>query len=218
MQAEEHHIKITKTAHYYTFGKMGNQTRFIWIAAHGYGQTAERFIQKFQILDPDENFIIAPEALSRFYWNGVNGRFAASWMTSKNRLEEIDDFCNYLDQIYHLYVANQGTAKVIFFGFSQGSTTLYRWIHKRKPAFNYFINWAGWFPEDIPMKNVNHLFNDQTHMIVIGNEDEYFTEERIRMMKEILQKETFDPKFIVYNGTHRVDSAILQEVVKNRLL
>ena len=54
--------------------------------------------------DPETHFVIAPEGLSRFYVNGFGGEVVASWMTKRDRLEEIHDFSVYCSALYDSYV------------------------------------------------------------------------------------------------------------------
>ena len=47
---QSHHIEITKTARYFTYGQLNPDTRNVWFVCHGYGQLAEYFIKKFEVL------------------------------------------------------------------------------------------------------------------------------------------------------------------------
>lgn len=207
-------IEVTRKAHIYINEKVQASTRYIWIAAHGYGQTGSRILSKFNQVDSKVHNVICPEGLSLFYWGGVQGPHAASWMTSRNRLDEIDDFCNYLDAVYDQYVVPYPSCKIILLGFSQGATTLYRWVHKSKRQFDYFINWAGWFPEDIDMSEVSSLFESK-HLLVYGDEDPYLTEERTTAMNGHLQKASMNPMVDTFNGKHEVDKVKLSEIINS---
>src|SRR5258708_36620736 len=90
---DAHHLPVGRTARYYTLGPIGAATRQVWFACHGYGQLAERFLQRFEPLDDGAHLIGAPEGLSRFYLsdNPRERPVGATWMTRKNRLQEIAD-------------------------------------------------------------------------------------------------------------------------------
>ena len=64
---EKHHLKVSRTARYFTLGELNEQTKNVWFVCHGYGQLAEYFIRNFEAINDGENLIVAPEALSRFY-------------------------------------------------------------------------------------------------------------------------------------------------------
>ena len=91
MQA--HQIKFPRTAHYYTLQPPAPHHRQLLLVLHGYGQLASRFIYKFDQLDPSY-WVVAPEGFSRFYWKGVSGPAGASWLTTPDRLSEIEDYSN----------------------------------------------------------------------------------------------------------------------------
>lgn len=212
MEPKEHTLKVNRRAHYYTNEGDIKTASTVWIVAHGYGQIASRIIKKFDVLDPSEHLVIAPEALSLFYWGGVTGDYAASWMTSKNRLDEIEDYCDYLDQVYNKYLSDNSEVKVIFFGFSQGATTMYRWVEARKRRFDVFVNWAGWFADDLEMNKVSDLFSQ--HYIVYGNEDQFISEERSTQLKELLSGQGYYPEVMIFEGKHEVSREALSKLLK----
>lgn len=118
----EHHVKVSRTARYFTIGECSEKTRNVWIVCHGYGQLASYFIRNFESLTTQgDTLIVAPEALSRFYLAGTGGRVGATWMTREDRLHEITDYLDYLDTL--LLTISQplpADVKVFVLGFSQG--------------------------------------------------------------------------------------------------
>lgn len=87
---QKNNITVNRTADYYTLGDLSNANT-IWFVLHGYGYLAKYFIKKFEPILSSSVAIVAPEALSRFYSNGVgyDGRVGASWMTKESREDEI---------------------------------------------------------------------------------------------------------------------------------
>src|SRR5688572_18536754 len=121
-----HHIQTTRTARYYTLGELNEQTTDVWIVLHGYGQLAEYFIRHFKNIQQDHHFIVAPEALSRYYLNENTGRIGATWMTKEDRENEIQDYIQYLNNIvdtFNLPATKAGIptkVRLHVLGFSQG--------------------------------------------------------------------------------------------------
>src|SRR6056297_1468696 len=115
---DSHTIKVSKTAHYYSIGQPSKETTQVWVLLHGYGQLAERLLSKFSSLKTNNRFFLAPEGFSRFYWEGVSGHVAASWMTKKDRLHEIDDYSEYLNDLLDRYREYAPNAKINILGFS----------------------------------------------------------------------------------------------------
>ncbi|HMQ08120.1 MAG TPA: hypothetical protein PKC30_12530 [Saprospiraceae bacterium] len=205
-------IQTSRRAHVFSLGHNISDSNAIWIAAHGYGQLADRFIKKFDRINLQRHFVIAPEGLSRYYLEGKERIPVPSWMTSRFRLDEIEDFCDYLDSVYATFIKTSN-AKIILFGFSQGATTLYRWIQARKPHFDYFINYAGGFPEDIQMNQVSDMLKNK-HFLIIGQDDPFLTVGRKEIMCTIMQREGCTPVTIEYPGNHSIDRNILDQLVQ----
>ncbi len=200
-------IIVNKTAHYYTLGE--NNAKTIWFVLHGYGYSAAHFIKKFEPILDKHILIVAPEGLSKFYLNGVgiDGKVGASWMTKENRADEINDYVNYLNQLYATVLKDNASAKINIVGFSQGGATACRWLANGKIKCANFILWASVFPEDMSFEKiigVNTFF-------LYGDKDKYVTEERIATQKEIFKKSGINIKTTIFNGKHDVPESVLLE-------
>ena len=213
MKYKEHHIKIQKTAHYYTQGESGIHTRYFWIVAHGYGQLASRIIQKFDILD-DNHFILAPEGFSRFYWNNDNRTIAASWMTSKDRLLEIKDYTDFIQNIYEAHLNKMSPdVRIVLFGFSQGVVTLWRWLFAKRPKFHHFVSWAGWFAMDLDYDSVKDYLQNKRLHYVLGDRDQFYNKDRLKTFYELVENNKLDFNYLFFIGRHEIKRETLLELV-----
>ena len=217
MSFKDHNMAVSRTALYSTYGTLSKRTRYIWIVCHGYGQLSSKLIQKFDFLDGDRHLVVAPEALSRFYWHKDNEP-VASWMTKHDRYNEINDFVNYLDQLYSIYCnhVNQET-KIIFMGFSQGCATIWRWIHARQPRFDVLINWAGWIPEDISYLHMADYLSAKNIFVCYGHKDEFLTENVISDLKKLMDKNNIEAQLFPYEGGHRIVREELKQLIYERI-
>src|SRR4051812_20505745 len=106
VQPHTHHIRVERTARYFTIGATDSAPKSIWFILHGYAQLAGVFIRFFGDLADDETLIVAPEALNRFYLLNPDQAAAkdrpvgATWMTREDRESEINDYVEYLDALY----------------------------------------------------------------------------------------------------------------------
>ncbi len=209
----KHSIGINKTAHYYTLGE--NKAKTIWFVLHGYGYLAKHFIKKFEPILDKHTLVIAPEALSKFYLNGVgkDGRVGASWMTKENRADEITDYVNYLNQLYATVLKDNSSAKINIVGFSQGGATACRWIANGKIKCDNFILWASVFPEDMSFEKIM----DVNTFFLYGDNDKYVTEERIATQKAIFKQAGINIKTTIFKGKHDVPKSVLlaQTLINN---
>ncbi len=207
-----HQIKVEKTAHYYTLGQATKSTKRFWIICHGYGQRANRFLEQFQLLDVGTNFILAPEGLHRFYWQGMSGDVAASWMTKEDRLDEIADYSNYIHTLYKQFTAQMSAdVEIILFGFSQGCATQCRWIANVQPHFHHLVLWAGLLPEDIDYLSLQSYFKDKQIHFVYGNEDQYLKKEYLEKQASLAKAQQLNIDISSFDGKHETRKKTLVE-------
>ncbi|MBK8490264.1 MAG: phospholipase [Saprospirales bacterium] len=208
---EEHKRLAARTARYYTMGKPGPEVQDWWWAFHGYGQLAGSIIRKFEGLESPENFILAPEGLSRFYWQGFDGQVGASWMTREDRLSEIDDYCRFFQDLWEEYRPQlPSNIRLHLLGFSQGVPTLLRWVLRQRVPFSNLILWAGMPPDD-PFQEGDdaHLQTGAIHF-VCGEKDPYFNPERLGKVEEWAKLHQTPVVQHFFDGVHEVDRAVLK--------
>ena len=215
MEINTHHIVTPKTARYVTYGNLSSKTQYFWFVLHGSNMLAEQMLYKFKNFDPELHFVVSPEALSRFYVNGFGGEVVASWMTKRDRLEEIDDFSNYCSTLYNQYLNKLSRdCKSIIIGFSQGGVTAMRWLHNLKVEADFLIPYACWIPEDIDFKTAKTKFGKICKIFTYGESDQFLNDQRLKEIKEILKAGNLDFHIEKYPGDHRIDKKHLQKIFK----
>ncbi len=202
-------IKINKTAIYHSLGDI-KSAKTIWFVLHGYGMLAAYFIKKFEPIVNDNNCIIAPEGLSKFYTEGFYGRVGASWMTKEDREDEIEDYINYLNQLYDVITkeTNNSGLKINVVGFSQGGATASRWIANKKINLDNFILWSSVFPDEMNFETFGQNFNT---FILYGDNDEFSINEHIEKQQNLLEKSNLKYKLIKFKGIHDIPKNVLIE-------
>ena len=210
---KSHKLKVQKTAHYYTLGEANENTKYFWIVCHGYGQLAASFIQSFKSIEATDSFILAPEGLSHFYWKNFTDAAVASWMTRHNRLEEIEDYSNYIKTLYEQYRASMPSdVKVILMGFSQGCATQCRWMMRELPNFEALILWGGLLPEDLLYSTHKDYFSTKKILFVYGEKDPLLNAEHLQWHKTFAQKQALKMETYCFDGKHEVDRSFLQKI------
>ena len=207
----QHHLDVQIKASYHTLNELSDRTERIWIVFHGYGQLAEFFIKKFELLDPDKNFFIAPQGLSKYYLQGVYGRVGASWMTKEDRLTEIDNQYTYIDAVLSQFDI-QGK-ELIYFGFSQGTATMGRYAAHAQIPFGKMVIWAGTFPPDTQPEAWKYLTGGEEIHYFTSKEDIYFREEMIPQQNEVIKAALGrEPTLHWYDGGHKIVPDILRTI------
>jgi len=190
---------------------MNERTRHVWFVLHGYGQLAEYFIRKFEKISDDQTYIVAPEALSRFYLDGHSGRVGACWMTREERLSEIDDYVAYLESIYKTVCQNHppDTLQITVLGFSQGTATACRWLDQGTLRCERLILWAGYFANGIREVVAPDRLPTQETYFVYGNRDKFLNQ--LNPPEYLSQLKTDLPflQVLEFDGGHTIDAEVL---------
>lgn len=211
---EEHHLKVERTARFYSSGASATEAKHFWIACHGYAQLASTFINDLQGLVDESTLLVAPEGLNRFYAKGFAGQPAATWMTSEDRLNEIEDYVNYLDKLafeYFTIIPHHTQRHVL--GFSQGCATVCRWLTHRRPQVNHVWLCAGSLPHDLDWPTFAEYMADKELHILVGNQDQFVTQQALNSVKNQLEQYHIAFDLHVFDGGHVVDVPTINKVL-----
>ncbi|MBN8826243.1 MULTISPECIES: phospholipase [unclassified Spirosoma] len=220
---QEHHLKVQRTARFYTIGQLTEKTRNIWFCLHGFGQLAQYFGRKFTDLASDETLIVVPEGLSRSYLDMNYQRVGASWMTREDAQHEIDDYVAYLNSLYSRILEERTSLNekrhITVFGFSQGAATACRWLNNGGNAssrihVDRLVLWAGYFPKGLSdLISANVLTDTETHY-VYGRQDEYISAiADLDAYLNRLQDDVPNLQITAFEGSHRVEPDVLKSLV-----
>ncbi|HIF49384.1 MAG TPA: hypothetical protein EYQ68_05765 [Cytophagales bacterium] len=210
----KHSISFEFSSSYITYNQLTDTTENIWIVFHGYGQLSKYFIRRFDVLDADKNYIIAPQGLSKFYVDEDYKNVGASWLTKEDRGSDLLNQQKYLIKLMDelKLKIDFSKIKINFFGFSQGASALTRLLMNYNMKVNNIIIWAGWVPDEF--FNVNKdVLKDTNLFFVVGNKDKYYNNPIIKgyieKFKKTLNKEI---DYFVFNGGHIVDRKVLKKI------
>lgn len=212
MDPTEKSIITPKSARYYFLGELSKDTSEIVIVFHGYAMLAKHFVKKFSSMVNSNRVVVAPEGLSKFYWEQMSGKVVASWMTSEDRFNEIKDQVNYLDLMLKevLNSIQKSQLKISIIAFSQGVSTAARWlINSKNIEPNKIVFWAGSIPEE-------YFLNDKVKAIetfyVYGDKDPYVKKKDVDSKVRQINKIGFDFQIIEFEGLHEIKKEIFEKI------
>ena len=215
-----HHLPVVKTARYLSAGGLSSNTEIVWIALHGYGQNIHSYAKNFDALTTHSaDFVLMPEGLNRFYWEGFGGKPVAGWMTSEDRENEINDYLNYLEKLYALWDENPDfkLAKKVLLGFSQGTATATRMMAKKSCHFDSLILWAGPFAHDINWEDEGKPFFSSKNFIVIGSDDPFIQPDDVAKQEQFMSHTGVPYHMHKFNGKHELNHDVLMDI-RNKIL
>jgi predicted esterase len=203
-------IRTQKTARYFTLGTLNQSTEEVWIVLHGYAQLANDFLENFGFLEHPSRFVIAPEALNRFYAKGFGGKPAATWMTSEAREDEIKDYIQYLDNLY-LGLNLPATARKIFLlGFSQGVATATRWLHHTQHRVDELIICSGEIAREL-QNPLSPKLKSIPLTYITGNNDRLIDGEKHKAVLELMEQ--LNARIIRFDGGHEINARSIKDLL-----
>ncbi len=212
---DEHRVATTRSARVKSMGALAHADE-VWMVLHGYGQLAADFIMPFKAIAGATRAVVAPEALNKFYrekggTTGHGGRpVGATWMTREDREAEIDDYIAYLDAV----AGQMGRGRPLtVLGFSQGVSTLLRWVTRGTQFVHRVIVWAGEIPADVDLVEHRKRFPADGVDVVIGSVDEYATWINLDEMKRRFDAAQIPLRVQLFDGGHRLDRMTLLSLV-----
>lgn len=208
MSIQSHHIAITKTARYCTLGKLNDQTEEIWFVIHGFAQLAADFLKSFEPLDTGKRYIVAPEALNRFYLKVGKPEVGATWMTREDRETEMKDYVVYLNALYDALAISKHKAKIVVLGFSQGVATVSRWIYKNHRHVDTLVFYAGEPANELQNAEDIASFDQKQKYFVCGDQDPFINELNIGKFKSLLA----GFEYIPFEGKHEIKAEVLENL------
>lgn len=219
-QPHSHHLRVPRTARYFTLGGESGLPKTIWFVLHGYGQLAAQFVRYFADLADPDTLVVAPEAMNRFYLVSVDKAPArdrpvgATWMTREDRDSEIADYVEYLEALYEEIAAEIGSESptaVNLVGFSQGAATATRWVTHGRARIDRLILWGGLLPPDADLKRGEALRGIPL-TLVVGDRDHYITDDMVATEKARLDGLGIRYQLIPFDGGHVVSRSVFDQL------
>ena len=214
MNPTQKQVKYTSINTYETLNTLSNKTKNVWLVFHGIGYLSRYFLKYFNELNSIENYIIAPQAPSKYYLNTKYTHVGASWLTKEDTATEIKNVSAYIDAVFDAENIPEG-CNLIIFGFSQGVSIATRWLALRKLKCQQLVLYAGGIPNELKPSDFNFL-NDQktTIKIIIGTTDEYLNEERVKTETEKIENLFYNKaEIITFDGGHEIKKEIIHNLV-----
>ena len=214
MNRQEKQVIYKTTNTYETLNALSEKTKNVWIVLHGIGYLSKYFIKYFEELDPEENYIIAPQAPSKYYLKNEYRHVGASWLTKENTLTETKNVVAYLNAVREAENLPEH-CRLLVFGFSQGVSIATRWVASQKVKCDDLILYAGGIPKELTFENFSFLEEINTQVThLVGDSDEYINEELLKQESEKIQL-LFQgrAKHIIFKGAHEIKKELIRQLI-----
>lgn len=211
MNIEEKEISYTTTNSYSTIHHLTKTTKNVWFVCHGMGYLSRYFLKYFTALNADENYIIAPQAQSKYYIPPKFKHVGASWLTKENTLKETDNVMRNFDAIFQAENI-PAHLNLIVLGYSQGVSVAMRYIAKRQLPCTQLILHSGGIPKELEAEDFQFL--NAKISLIYGKDDQYLNDERIQHETNRVHELFGDNVNIMpFEGVHEVNVELLNSLV-----
>lgn len=212
MNSNEKEITYKTRNSYSTLNQLTEHTNTVWFVCHGMGYLSRYFLKYFKGLNAVENYIIAPQAPSKYYIQ-PKMHVGANWLTRDETKTGMDNILNYFDSIFEAEDIPK-SVNLIIFGYSQGVSVAMRYIAKRQLKCNQLVIHSGGIPKELTAKDFEYLSNSTEVKLIYGTEDEYLDEERI-LHETKRSQELFGERVSImpFNGKHVVNVDYINDLV-----
>jgi len=212
MNLTEKEINYNTSNSYSTLNVLNKNTKNVWFVCHGMGYLSRYFLKYFKSLDPDKNYVIAPQAPSK-YCQQPKMHVGANWLTRDNTQAGMENIINYFDSIFTNEQLSSNL-NLIVLGYSQGVSVALRYMIKREIQCNKLIIHSGGIPVELVNKDFSYLKKETEVYLVYGTKDEYLNEQRI-VEETKKAKELFGDKLqiIPFEGSHIVNVSFINSIV-----
>lgn len=212
MNSEEKEIGYQTKNSYSTLNTLTADTKTVWFVCHGMGYLSRYFLKYFKGLNAKENYIIAPQAPSKYYIQ-PKMHVGANWLTRDETKVGMQNILNYFDAIFETEAIPQDK-NLIILGYSQGVSVAMRYMVFRKLQCSQLILHSGGIPKEITTVDFEYLNSSTSIKLIYGTSDEYLNEERIKSESD-RAIDLFGSKvqFLPFDGTHVVNVDLINDLV-----
>jgi predicted esterase len=213
----EKQVSFNTTNSYSTLNSLNPKTKNYWLVFHGMGYLSKYFIRYFSQLDPVENYVVAPQAPSKYYLGEKFKHVGASWLTRENTIAETKNILSYVDAVFKAETVKP-EVNLIILGYSQGVSIATRWMASRKIQCNYLVLHSGGIPIELKPSDFDYL-NEQTKVTYLyGDKDQYITEAKTTE-EQLKGNALFGNRLQVevFHGIHEVNTAFISKLAISAL-
>jgi len=211
----EKRVSYTAGNTYTTLNEFSSTTKTVWLVFHGMGHLSRYFIRHFAGLNPKENFIIAPQAPSKYYQGPENKHVGASWLTREDTVEETKSVLAYVDAVWNAE-KSMDVPRLVVFGYSQGVSIACRWLASRQVQCDHLLMQSGGIPKELTSESFKYMNKSTRIQFSYGTEDPYITQSRV-LEEKARGIELFGEDLTVaaFKGAHEVYVPFIERLVVN---
>jgi predicted esterase len=133
-------------------------------------------------------------------------------MTREDRLSEIKDYINYLDNLYLEIIKNTSSKKIVVGGFSQGGPAILRWLANGKSKTDEVVLWSADIPRDLKFEEYRNATVHSRNWLVYSKTDPLVRQEIYDESIKLFSDSKIPLELIHFEGLHEIAPHILLQL------
>ncbi len=180
---------------------------------HGYGQSANSFLQPLKDARDRGMLVVAPQAPNQFYWQQGTNAVGFTWMTRYQRENSMADNRAFLSQLIE-ELSERYTydpERIFAIGFSQGCAMAFRFAESGAASLRGLVAICGDLPKDV--EEQLHLLDPFPVLLMHGKEDPTVPLKKSEDAAAALQSHKFPVETDFFDGAHEMPQPIVEKAL-----
>lgn len=193
--------------------EVGGMPPALLLAFHGYGQSANSFLQPLQGARERNVLVVAPQAPNQFYWQQGSNAVGFTWMTRYQRENSLADNRAYLAELMAVLSERYAfdPARVFALGFSQGVAMAFRFAESGVVKLRGLAAVCGDLPKDVE----EQLDSVEKFPVLVmhGKDDPVVPMKKSEQAAAALEAHAFSVETDFFAGSHEMPDAIIGRIL-----
>lgn len=190
-----------------------NEPPALLLAFHGYGQSANSFLQPLKPARERNVLVVAPQAPNQFYWQPGSNAVGFTWMTRYQRENSLADNRAFLAELM-LVLPKQyayDPERVYALGFSQGVAMAFRFAESGAVKLRGLAAVCGDLPKDVEeqLDSVERF----PVLVMHGKDDPVVPPKKSEEAAAALEAHGFVVETDFFDGGHELPDAKIEQIL-----
>lgn len=190
-----------------------NELPGLLLAFHGYGQSANSFLQPLKPARERNLLVVAPQAPNQFYWQQGSNAVGFTWMTRYQRENSMADNRAYLAELMRILPEKYAfdPQRVYAIGFSQGVAMAFRFAESGVIKLQGLAAVCGDLPKDVE-ERLNDI--EPFHVLVThGKDDSVVSKQKSEDAAAALSAHGYEVETDFFEGGHELPDFMVQKIL-----
>lgn len=208
-------FRVPRSVYYGVWEPVGTRDAppALLLAFHGYGQSANSFLQPLKAARERNVLVVAPQAPNQFYWQQGSTAVGFTWLTRYQREHSLADNRAYLTELMRVLPKqyDYDPDRVFALGFSQGVAMAFRFAESGVVKLRGLAAVCGDLPRDV--EDQLDALQPFPVLIAHGKGDPVVPPKKSEDALTALERRGFPVESDSFEGGHELPESVIERVL-----